>query len=223
MSLHNFFGKTSNVAFMTTDPLTISLPLMSQVDPAFNELLSSLRLLCNTFKAPVSAVMSGVSLIGVELGQRDRMGFFSLLTRLPGMALLPSSVRSDTPLWEQMHQQEGFGCQEPVKGLAPLLQLGWTRACRRGKRETLLHQNWYNCAPFSVQSEMFYVEKMLRHFTDDDTKAWNYNNYNVFAQLLRREFKCCVYANKPPDDLLAPDQSGGPNIGWNDFKATHAI
>ena len=86
------------------------------------------------------------------------------------MALLPSSVRSDTPSWKQMHQQEGFGCQKNVEALAPLLQLGWTPACRRGKRETLLHQNWYNCAPFSVQSGMFYVEKMLQHLIAPDTK-----------------------------------------------------
>ena len=78
MSLHTFFGENSNVAFMPTDPLTISLPLISQVDPTLDEMISRLCMPYRAIKTPVSAVMNGVyiSLIGAELGQRDRMSFF---------------------------------------------------------------------------------------------------------------------------------------------------
>ena len=112
-----------------------------------------------------------------------------------------------------MHQQERLGPQNNAKGLAHLLRLDWTRACRRRKRETLLHQNWYTCAPLSVQSEIFYVEKMHQHLIDPDTKV----EITIImkcpcipSSVRIQMWRLC---NGPTDDFLAPDQSGGPNIG----------
>ena len=91
-----------------------------------------------------------------------------------------------------------------------LLRLGWTHTCRGGKQETLLHQNLYSCAPFSVQSDMslygkdasvgislFLIPKLFStKLTVPDT-AVEIIIINVLAQLLWWEFKCCVN-NKGP-------------------------
>ena len=86
------------------------------------------------------------------------------------MPLLPPSVRSDTPSWKQMRQQEGIGRQMNAQGLAHLLRFDWTRAEAQSKKPfsnkicTATH-------PFRSNRTRLCMEKMPQQETVPDTEV----------------------------------------------------
>ena len=141
MSLHTFFGENSNVAFMPRDPLTISLPLISQVDPTLDKIISRLCMRYRAIKTPVSAVMRLVSLIADHCNQNIALAH--LLRTLRSTMPLSRRVR-----WVSMFRHDDLKCPCPPSSVS---SAPWQKIHRqRNFRMKPLKKS--PCSPCSVSS-----------------------------------------------------------------------